>query len=143
MITFRRVTARTSSAAPEAIARSRALTIDLANGGSVTAAVTDATDVDCATEATAENTSPQAQPSHRGGVGGGPMDGPRNAFAGDGAGLNGGGGFGCDGNREGRDSVECPEGTLAVGARVHEATLGVTSSGAVWTEIEILIPAAS
>ena len=124
------------------------LTIDLANGSSVTAAVTDATDVDCATEATAENPTAQAQSSHLRRPGGdgpmdGPGDGPREAFLGDGAGLNGAGGFGCDGNREGRDSVECPEGTLAVGAKVHEATLRVTESGAVWTEIEILIPAAT
>lgn len=119
------------------------LTIDLANGGSVTAAVTEATDVDCATEATAENPTGEAQASHRGGPGGGLMDGPRGAFEGDGAGLNGAGGFGCDGNREGRDSVECQAGTLAVGAKVHEASLRVTPNGAVWTEIEVLIPAAS
>ena len=118
------------------------LTIDLANGGSVTAAVTEMTDVDCATEAAAENTAPQSRSSHRPRPGGEP-DGTREAFLGDGAGFGGGGGFGCDGNREGRDSVECPEGTLAVGAKVHEASLRITENGALWTEIEILIPAAA
>jgi hypothetical protein len=112
------------------------LTIELATGGSVTAKVTDRTDVDCATEATAEGT-PQAQSSHRRGEG--PL-GAEGAVE-DAAGQGGGGGFGCDGRREGADSVECPEGTLKVGAKIHEATLRVTSSGAEWREIEVLVPA--
>jgi Bacterial TSP3 repeat len=109
------------------------LTIELATGGSVTAKVTDRTDVDCATEATAEGTT-QAQSSHlRGPAGEGDVE--------DAAGAAGGGGFGCDGRREGADSVECPAGTLKVGAKIHEATLKVTSSGAEWREIEVLVPA--
>jgi Bacterial TSP3 repeat len=104
------------------------LTIELATGGSVTARVTERTDVDCATEATAEGNT-QAQSSHRRG----PVE--------DAAGEGGRGGFGCDGGREGRDSVECPEGTLKVGAKIHEATLRATSSGAEWREIEVLVPA--
>jgi hypothetical protein len=127
------------------------LTIELATGGSVTAKVTDATDVDCATEATAESTqttttTTPAQASRRGpggeGPGQGEGDGPAGPrAAGDAAGEGGRGGFGCDGNREGRDSVECPAGTLKVGAKVHEASLRVTSDGTIWREIEVLIPA--
>jgi hypothetical protein len=96
------------------------LTIDLANGGSVKGKVTEDTDIDCATEAQAEGTD-GATASQRGE----------------------GGGFGCDGSRDGADSddVECPEGALAVGAKVHEASLKITSDGAVFKEIELLLPA--
>ena len=109
------------------------LTIDLANGGSVTGTVNEDTDLDCATEAQAEGTDGDATASHRGGDDAGPAEGrrPRGEA----------GGFGCDGHREGEDEVECPEGALAVGAKVHEATLKVTSDGAVFKEIELLIPA--
>ena len=99
------------------------LTIELATGGSVTATVTDRTDVDCATEAVAESTPAGATASHRG-------PGGRD---GDGVAESRSGGIGCDGCREGRDEVECPEGTLAVGAKIHEATLKTTSAGAVWS----------
>ena len=115
------------------------LTIELAGGGSVTARVTQFTDVDCATEATAEGTGANAQASHMGP--GAPGDG--GSFLGDGGGPGGPSGFGCDGFREGPDGTECPAGTLAVGAKVHEAALKVTPSGAIWVEIEILIPASS
>ncbi len=113
------------------------LTIDLANGGSVTGKVTEDTDVDCATEAQAEGTDDgDATASHRGEGEAGPPEGrrPRGER----------GGFGCDGSRDGADSddVECPEGALAVGAKVHEASLKITSEGAVFKEIELLIPAA-
>lgn len=110
-----------------------ALTIDLANGGSVTGKVTEDTDVDCATEAQAEGTDDDASASHRGDGEAGPAEGrrPRGDH----------GGFGCDGFREGEDDVECPDGALAVGAKVHEASLKLTSDGAVFKEIELLIPA--
>ena len=114
------------------------LTIDLANGGSVTGKVTEDTDVDCATEAQAEGTDDTASASHRGEGEAGPAEGrrPRGER----------GGFGCDGSRDGADSddVECPEGALAVGAKVHEASLKITDEeGAVFKEIELLIQAAS
>ena len=99
-----------------------ALTIDLANGGSVTAAVTEDTDVDCATEAVAEA----------------PADGEADASA-----SRRGEGFGCDGGRDSGEDEECPDGTLAVGARIHEAALRVTSRGSEWTEIEVITSAAS
>jgi hypothetical protein len=110
------------------------LTIDLANGGSVSGRVTEDTDVDCATEAQAEGTDDTATTSHRHGEEG-PAEGRRPRGE--------GGGFGCDGSRDGADSddVECPEGALAVGAKVHEASLRITSDGAVFKEIELLIPA--
>ena len=112
------------------------LTIDLANGGSVTGKVTEDTDVDCATEAQAEGTGDgDATASHRGEGESGPADGGRP--------RGDRGGFGCDGFREGEDDVECPEGALAAGAKVHEATLKITEEGAVFKEIELLIPAAS
>lgn len=110
------------------------LTIDLANGGSVTGKVTDDTDVDCATEAQAEGTDDTASASQHGEGESGPPQGRRP--------RGDGGGFGCDGYREGEDDVECPEGSLKVGAKVHEASLKVTSEGAEFREIELLIPAA-
>ena len=107
------------------------LTIDLANGGSATGKVTEDTDIDCATEAQAEELPAAAASGGPGRPEGGrPRGGDRE-----------GAGFGCDGNREGPDDVECPVGTLAVGAKVHEASLKVTSDGAVFKEIELLIPA--
>jgi hypothetical protein len=110
------------------------LTIDLANGGSVKGKVTEDTDIDCATEAQAEGTD-GATASHRGEGEAGPAEGRRPRGE--------GGGFGCDGSRDGADSddVECPEGALAVGAKVHEASLKITSDGAVFKEIELLLPA--
>lgn len=116
------------------------LTIDLANGGQVSAAVTDRTDVDCATEAVAETAAQGVSASHKDR---GPDQGGPRIRGGDGAGRAGARGFGCDGNREGPDQVDCPAGTLAVGAKIHEAALRMTESGAEWVEIEVLIPAAS
>ena len=110
------------------------LTIDLANGSSITAAVTDRTRVQCSSEEVAEEEQEEspadetsdedevvAGASHRGGAGG-----PRGGRGGRG---------GCDGF-DGRD--ECPEGTLAVGAAVHEAVIRHGWDGPEYVEIEVL-----
>lgn len=98
------------------------LTIDLANGASVTGTVTEDTDVDCASEATAEDLADEESVDEEG-----------EATA-----SRRGEGFGCDGGRDRGDDAECPEGTLAVGARIHEAELSATSNGAEWVEIEVI-----
>lgn len=107
------------------------LTIDLANGSQVTADVTDRTRVQCSTEEEAEEEQEEtpadetsdeddglAGPSHRGGP--------------EGSGRRGGG---CDGF-DGRG--ECPEGTLAVGAAIHEAVVRHGWDGPEFVEIEVL-----
>jgi hypothetical protein len=92
------------------------LTIDLSNGSSVTGTVTDETDVECISEPAAEEQQGSASASNRG-----PGGNHRGS---------------CDDRLV---DEECPEGTLAVGARVHQAELRVRSNdGAVWVEIEIL-----
>ena len=116
------------------------LTIDLANGGSVTGLVTDDTDVECVSEAAAEDDQGAAGASANppGGESGEWDDGPGER----GFDHGGFGGFGDDGGRgncdDRRVSEECPEGTLAVGARVHQAELRVSGDGAEWVEIEII-----
>jgi hypothetical protein len=87
------------------------LTIDLANGTAVTAAVTDRTRVECSTEEQAEEEQDES------------------------AGVSRRGGRGCDGF-DGRG--ECPEGTLAVGAAIHEAVVRYGWDGPVYAEIEVL-----
>jgi len=91
------------------------LTIDLANGTSVTAAVTDRTRVHCATE---EQAAEQQDDSSD-----------------DDASAARRGGGGCDGF-DGRG--ECPEGTLAVGAPIHEAVVRYGWDGPEYVEIEVL-----
>ena len=82
MIRLERPDGRLGSKAGYTAQEAMTWTIEQATGGSVTAKVTDRTDVDCATGA-----------------------------------------------------------TLNVGAKIHEATLRLTSSGAEWREIEVLVPA--
>lgn len=111
------------------------LTIDLANGSQVTAEVTDRTRVQCSSEEEAEEEQEEspvdetsseddelAGASHLGGREGGR----------EGSGRRGGG---CDGF-DGRD--ECPEGTLAVGAAIHEAVIRHGWDGPKYVEIEVL-----
>src|SRR4051812_5423817 len=122
------------------------LTIDLANGGSVTGKVTDATRVECETENEAEDHS-NASASHNG-----DNSGPGSDSSGPGPGGDDGRGDRGEvenenenerGDDRGEDEArhdQCPAGALAQGARVHEAELNVLSSGAVWKEIELLTP---
>jgi len=106
------------------------LTIDLSNGSSVTAALTDRTRVQCSTEEQAEEEQEEspvdetsteddqlAGASHNRG----PESGRR--------------GGGCDGFDGGG---ECPEGTLAVGAAIHEAAIRYGWDGPEYVEIEVL-----
>ena len=114
------------------------LTIDLANGGSVTGKVTDATEVECETENEAEDHN-DVSASHDGNSGPG---------SGDDRGENENENeveheHGDD--RRGDDDGEhrgdqCPAGSLKEGARVHEAELNVLASGPVWEKIELLTP---
>jgi hypothetical protein len=116
------------------------LTIDLANGGSVTATVTDDTEVECQTEATAEDdqSDARAQTSQRGPGGDPPR---REAGSQDGPSGDPGAEHHCGGAHGDADQSECPAGTLAVGAKIHEAQLKVTSDGKEWVEIEVLTSA--
>src|SRR3954471_8338300 len=116
------------------------LTIDLANGGSVTGKVTDATRVECETENEAEDHS-NASASHDGESG--DDSGDRSApGGGDDRGENENEVENEHGDRgEGeRRGDQCPAGSLTQGARVHEAELNVLASGPVWEEIELLTP---
>jgi hypothetical protein len=80
--------------------------------------VTDRTRVECATEEQAEEEQEEtAGVSHRGRPGGE---------------RRGGGCDGFDGTEE------CPEGTLAVGAAIHEAVLRHGWDGPEYVEIEVL-----
>ena len=101
----------------------------------MTGKVTEDTDVDCATEAQAEGTDGDATASLVASGESGPAEGrrPRGEA----------GRLRLRRLREGEDDVECPEGALAVGAKVHEAPLKITEEGAVFKEIELLIPASS
>jgi hypothetical protein len=102
------------------------LTIDLANGGSVTGKVTDATEVKCETENQAEDQG-NFSASH---------DGNSGDDRGENEAENEQGDRG-DGEHRGD---QCPAGSLKQGARVHEAELDVLASGPVWEKIELLTP---
>ena len=104
------------------------LTIDLANGSSVTGVVTEDTDVECISEPAAEEQQGSASQSNRG-------QGPSEGSGQERGAADQGGQGNCDDRRV---AEECPAGTLAVGARVHQAELRASSDGAEWVEIEIL-----
>jgi hypothetical protein len=127
-----------------------ALTINLSNGGSVTAQVTDNTEVECETENEAEDLNDDNTSASRHGADDAPGDdrgddgdrtdnsGPGNAEdRGDRRGRDEGEHH-CGGEHGDRDHAECPPGTLRVGARIHEAEAKLTSGGAEWVEIEVL-----
>jgi hypothetical protein len=134
-----------------------ALTINLSNGGSVTAKVTDNTEIECETENEAQDLNDDNASASRHGADDAPGDdrggddqnrtdnsGPGNAEDNQ-NGDDRQGRRGCDeaehhcGAEHGdRDHAECPPGTLKVGARIHEAEAKVTSTGAEWVEIEVL-----
>jgi hypothetical protein len=103
------------------------LVIDLANGGEVSGRVTADTEIECEGENEAEH--------HRHGEADAADRGPG---SGDDSGSGSDDRGGDDRGDDGRDDDACPSGTLAAGARVHEAELRVTSSGAVWEEIELI-----
>ena len=113
------------------------LTIDLANGGSVTAKVTDNTEIECETETAAEDTNDDSASTSRHGSDDGAGDdrsGPSDRSGpGDGDGEHH-----CGAEHGDRDHAECPAGTLKVGSRIHEAKARITSDGAEWVEIEVL-----
>src|SRR4051794_1329722 len=110
------------------------LTIDLANGGSVTGKVTDATEVECETENEAEDHS-NVSASHDGESGDDSGD-----RSGDDRGENENEVENEHGDRGEREGDQCPAGSLRQGARVHEAELNVLASGPVWEKIELLTP---
>src|SRR3954468_3425729 len=109
------------------------LTIDLANGGSVTGKVTDATEVKCETENEAEDHS-NVSASHDGSSGDDQSD-----DRGENENENENEGENEHGDRE-HHGDQCPAGSLKQGARVHEAELNLSSSGPVWEKIELLTP---
>lgn len=128
------------------------LTIDLANGGQVSGRVTSATRIECENEDEAEDhhTSAGAAssgPGHDGsgddsGEHSGSNSGPGHAGednSGPGRADDDGDNDGEHHNGEARDRT-CPGGTanLVPGARVHEAELQATSTGATWEEVELL-----
>jgi hypothetical protein len=108
------------------------LTINLSNGGSVTAKVTDNTEIECETETQAEDINDDSASASRDGSDDGPGDDRGEDRQGRGDGEH------CGGEHGDRDHAECPAGTLKVGSRIHEAKAKVTSDGAEWVEIEVL-----
>ena len=120
-----------------------ALTINLSNGGSVTARVTGNTEIECETEHQAEDVGDDNSTASRHGSDDGDNSGPGNAedqSGDDRRGRDGGdeAEHHCGGEHGDRDHAECPAGTLRVGARIHEAEAKLTSGGAEWVEIEVL-----
>jgi hypothetical protein len=101
------------------------LVIDLANGGEVSGRVTADTEIECEGENEAEHQ--EARTADRG-PGSGDDDAGEDHHGDDDRGDD----------EQGDDNDACPSGALAVGARVHEAELKVSSSGAVWEEIELI-----
>ena len=142
------------------------VTIDIANGGSITARVDGDTDQTCATEGEVEQdqgsaaarASSEGRPEH-GGDGPPPPSGdqPAGGDQGDSPGADDGAddpGAGDDGSDNGDDTADdpasdgpdqtdpgfdpCPRGAVHRGAKVHEAELDLGPGGAVWSSIELL-----
>jgi len=119
------------------------LTVDLANGTSVTGLVTDATEIGCETEDSEEADHDDDRPVRRASKdgddsddGSGPGDGDRVDEPRD---------DDDDGDVDGEDADEfhedgsqCSSADLVPGARVHEAELNATSDGLVFEEVELL-----
>jgi hypothetical protein len=104
------------------------VTITLFAGGTVTGRVTDDTDIECETPDDAEQGAREDDDDDESGGGDDDEgddddDRARMARGGD------------------DDDDECEPSALAVGAVVHEAELELTSDGASFTELELLIPA--
>jgi hypothetical protein len=101
------------------------MTITLANGNAVTGAVTNATEIKC--------DSPRGDNDN---------DNDRgdrvNEHAFDHGGDNGDNGGDNDGDRGDRGDDQQMCGTIAVGMAVRQASLTVTSAGAVWNEVELI-----
>jgi hypothetical protein len=100
------------------------LTITTFAGDEVTGAVTDATEVECENEGDEDSSRTLAEHGDDDGGNAGPGSGDEDE--------------GDDDQGEDEDEEdECASGALAVGAKVHEAELKLTSAGPVWDEIEL------
>jgi hypothetical protein len=115
------------------------LVIDLANGGEVSGRVTADTEIECEGENEAEHHHGEARTADRGPGSGDDSSGEGQSGSDDrGDDDRGDDERGDDQGEDRRDDDACPSGALAAGARVHEAELRVSSSGAVWEEVELI-----
>jgi hypothetical protein len=129
------------------------VTIDLANGASVTGEVNDLTELTCESEGEAESSQGHHRGRARAAQAGDDLgDDTGDDTPGDGTDDNPGDDTGDDngddlGDEPGGDDLPadaggkndaCPPGALRVGARVHEAELDLGDGGAVWTQIALL-----
>jgi hypothetical protein len=104
------------------------LTITTFAGDEVTGAVTDATEIECENEGDDEGDEDSSRTLAEHGDDDGDNSGP-----GDGDDDHGDD----DDQGEDDDEDECAPGALALGAKVEEAELKLTSAGAIWDEIEL------
>jgi hypothetical protein len=115
------------------------LTIKTFAGDEVTGTVTDATEIECENEGDDDSSRTLAEHGDDDGDDSGPGSGDDegdddHSGPGDGDDDHG------DDDDQGEDDDdedECAPGALAVGAKVHEAELKLTSAGPVWDEIEL------
>jgi hypothetical protein len=107
------------------------LTIKTFAGDEVTGAVSDATEIECENEGD-DSSRTLAEHGDDDGDNSGPGSGDDE---GDDDRSGPGDGDGDHGDDD--DEDECAPGALAVGAKVHEAELKLTSAGAIWDEIEL------
>ena len=104
------------------------LTITTFAGDELTGAVTDATEIECENEGDDEGDDDSSRTLAEHGDDDGDNSGPG----------SGDDDEGDDDDDQGEDDEdECAPGALAVGAKVHEAELKLTSAGPVWDEIEL------
>jgi hypothetical protein len=113
------------------------LTITLNDGSTVSGKVTEKTQIECAAPATTAKASDfgardqgQGDDNHGGGWQGPEGEGWRNGS---------GDGSGCPGHQPGAEgeSSHCTTAALVPGAKVKEAVLVLTGSGAVWAKVEL------
>ena len=109
------------------------LTITTFAGDEVTGTVTDATEIECENEGDDEGGDDSSRTLADDGDDDNSGSGSRDDEGDD---DNSGPG-GDDDHGEDDDEDACAPGALAVGAKVHEAELEVTSAGSIWDEIEL------
>jgi hypothetical protein len=124
------------------------LTIMLANGSLVSGQVANRTEIECRMAGDRDGNGDNEMRSDDGGPGpsgsggqgnGGPGNDGNGGSGNDGSGNDGNGGPGNDGNGNdnGRDDEMCSTTALTAGAVVQDATLSISSAGAVWTRVDL------
>jgi hypothetical protein len=102
------------------------LTISLFNGGEVSGAVTDDTEVECDDDAADDHEGDHHHGDHHGDDGDDDHGGDDDAMAAD------------HGDDEHEDGEDCGTDALVAGAKVLEAELKIRNGEAVWEEVELL-----